>query len=325
MVEIADLYQKHDNLVKRYQDNPILSPADWPYSANAVFNPAAVEFEDETLLLTRVEGMDGFSHLTVARSRDGKTNWKIDPKPTMLPDPDNYPEEMWGIEDPRVVKLEELDTYAVLYTAFSKEGPQVAMALTKDFKTFERKGIVMTPDDKDSSLFPKKINGRWALIHRPSPVNPSAKANVWISFSPDLKYWGEHTMVLEARDGGWWDAGKIGLGPQPIETPEGWLLIYHGVRNTCAGSLYRMGLSLLDLEDPTKVIRRARNWVLGPREAYETHGDVGYVTFPSGAIWDKKSDELRIYYGAADTFVALATAKMTDLIDYLMNSPDCRI
>jgi len=324
-MKIADLIQKHDVLIKRYDKNPIHSPAEWPYTANAVFNQAAIEFEGETLLLNRVEGMDGFSHFTVSRSKDGKTNWRINPEPTLLPDPENYPEEIWGIEDPRIVKLEELNTYAVLYTAYSKGGPIVAMALTKDFKTFERKGVVMPPNDKDSSLFPKKINGKWALIHRPMPVDPSANANIWISFSPDLKYWGEHSIVLKARKGGWWDAGKIGLGPQPIETPEGWLLIYHGVRNTCAGSLYRVGLCMLDIDDPTKVIRRGRNWVFGPREIYETHGDVGYVIFPSGVIWDKRSDELRIYYGAADSFVALATANMTDVIDYLMNSPDCRI
>ncbi|MCD6116246.1 glycosidase [bacterium] len=325
MSNIADLLQKHESLIKRYENNPILSPSNWQYEVNAVFNPAAIEFEGETLLLVRVEGMDGFSHLTAARSKDGKTNWRIDSEPTWLADPENYPEEIWGIEDPRVVRLEESDTYAVVYTAFSKDGPQVALALTKDFKTFEKHGIIMTAEDKDASLFPRKINGRWALLHRPSPIGLSTKANIWISFSPDLKYWGEHTMVLEARDGGWWDAGKIGLGPQPIETPEGWMLIYHGVRNTFAGSIYRIGLAMLDLDDPTKVIRRGRNWVLGPREIFETHGDVGYVTFPSGVIWDKDTDELRIYYGAADTFVGLATAKMGDVVDYLMNSPECRI
>ena len=310
-------YSREQEIFKRYEKNPILTPAMWPYSANAVFNPAAIQYNNETLLLVRVEGMDGFSHLTLARSRDGKTDWRIDSKPALMYDPESYPEEIWGIEDPRIVKLEELGEYAITYTAFSSVGPLVSLALTKDFQSFKRAGIITPPEDKDASLFPRKIGGRWAMLHRPMPVNSRGKANIWISFSPDLKHWGDYSVVLEAREGGWWDANKIGLGPQPIETEEGWLIIYHGVRRTTYGSIYRVGLALLDLDDPRKVLHRSREWVFGPKEQYERMGDVRDVTFPCGAVVEKSTNEIRIYYGAADTTVALATANLGNLLAYL--------
>ncbi len=313
-------YQQCPDLFERYEGNPILTPAQWPYPANAVFNPGAIEHNGDTLLLTRVEGFDGFSHFTIARSKDGIKDWKIDSKPTLTPDPDSYPEEIWGIEDARIVHLDEIDEYAIVYTSYSSGGPLVSLILTKDFTTFRRQGIITPPEDKDGSLFPRRVNGRWVLIHRPLPATMSAKANIWISYSPDLKHWGDHTVILEAREGGWWDAMKIGLGPQPIETPEGWLMIYHGVRHTASGCIYRVGLALFDLDDPSKLISRCRGWVFGPKEEYERVGDVGYVTFPSGVIHDKKTDVLRVYYGAADTNVALATAKLQDVLDYIKSN-----
>lgn len=310
-------YHRCPDLFERFQGNPILTPADWPYPANAVFNPGAVDFEGETILLNRVEDFNGFSHFTVARSKNGKSDWKIDLQPTLIPEPDSFPEEIWGIEDARIVKLEELEEYGIVYTSYSSGGPLVSLILTKDFRTFRRQGVITPPEDKDASLFPKRFGDRWALIHRPLPVIESAKANIWISYSPDLKHWGDHTILLEARDGGWWDANKIGLGPQPIETPEGWLLMYHGVRRTAAGCIYRAGLALLDLDDPRKVIRRCRGWVFGPKEEYERIGDVAYVTFPTGVIYDQDIGTLRVYYGAADTTVGLATAKLKDVLDFM--------
>jgi len=314
-------YLQRSEIFKRYPGNPILTPEKWPYRTNAVFNPGAVQHESKTLLLNRVEGMDGLSHFTVARSKDGKTDWTIDSEPTVLPDPESHPEEIWGIEDPRVVRLEELDEYAVTYTSYSREGPLVSMALTKDFRTFRRQGVIMPPENKDASLFPRKFNGRWALLHRPIPVNPAARAHIWLSFSPDLIHWGEHAVVMEAREGGWWDAHKIGLGPQPIETQEGWLIVYHGVRLTASGSIYRAGLALFDLDNPRRVIYRSNEWVFGPRKDYERVGDVSDVTFPSGAVYDAATDELRVYYGAADTSVGLITAKLSDVLDYLKSQP----
>jgi predicted GH43/DUF377 family glycosyl hydrolase len=305
-------------LFRRYEHNPILTADAWPYPSNSVFNAGATLLADgQTLLLVRVEDRRGISHLTAARSRNGITNWRIDPQPTLLPDPVNYPEEIWGIEDPRITWAPELDRYAVTYTSYSTSGPLVSLALTKDFQGFERKGAVMPPEDKDAALFPRRLGGRWAMLHRPVPSFPGTRANIWLSFSPDLKHWGDHCVVLEARRGAWWDANKIGLSPQPLETPEGWLIIYHGVRMTPAGCLYRLGLALLDLEEPCQVIRRGDEWVFGPDAPYERVGDVGDVVFPCGVAHNEATGELRMYYGAADTSIALATANVSELLDWL--------
>ncbi|GIU82761.1 MAG: glycosidase [Acidobacteria bacterium] len=305
-------------LFRRYEKNPILTAKDWPYPANSVFNAGATRLPNgEILLLVRVEDRRGISHLTAARSKDGITNWIIDEKPTFFPDPDNYPEEIWGIEDPRITWIDELKKYAVVYTSYSTSGPLVSLALTEDFRHFERHGAIMPPEDKDAALFPKRFNGRWALIHRPMSNYPVVKANIWISFSPDLKHWGDHSVLLEARRGAWWDANKIGLSPQPIETPEGWLIIYHGVRVTPSGCLYRLGLALLDLEDPRKVIARGDEWIFGPQEPYERTGDVGDVVFPCGVVCDEASGKVFLYYGAADTSVALAIGDLQEILDWL--------
>ena len=290
----------------------------WPYNVNAVFNPGATVFNDKTLLLVRVEDYKGSSHLCKATSADGFTNWMIDAKPTMTPYHDKFPEEFYGIEDPRIVRLENSDTYAIAYTSYSETGPLVSLATTTDFVSFERHGIIMHPEDKDASLFPKKFNGRWALLHRPYLKDKLNRASIWISYSSDLMHWGESSCLVEARTGGWWDSGKVGIGPQPIETTEGWLMIYHGVRLTFSGPIYRVGLVLLDLDDPNKVIKRCDEWVFGPEETYERVGDIPNVTFPCGAV--VKDDELIMYYGAADTSIAVATASVNEILSYIKNS-----
>ena len=170
----------------------------------------------------------------------------------------------------------------------------------------------MPPEDKDAALFPARFAGRWAMIHRPSPLRGGA--HMWISFSPDLRHWGDHTLLLEARDGAWWDAGKIGLGPPPFETAEGWLVMYHGVHSTSDGPIYRMGLALLDLEDPRIVLRQTDEWLFGPEAPYEMTGDVGRVVFPCGWVHDDASDQLLLYYGAADTVIGLATATFSEVL-----------
>jgi len=229
----------------RHKANPIIQAKDIPYLANSVFNAGATLIGEDTLLLMRVEDRRGISHLTAARSRDGVTGWRIDPEPTLLPSPEDHPEEIWGIEDPRVTCLQTLDSWAVVYTAYSRGGPLVSLATTTDFKTFERHGVVMPPEDKDSALFPVQFKGRWAMLHRPVPGYHSVGMHIWISFSPDLKHWGDHQILLPARKGGWWDANKIGLSPPPLPTDKGWLILYHGVRNTPGGCIYRLGLALL--------------------------------------------------------------------------------
>lgn len=306
-------------LFQRYSNNPILTIRDWPYPANSVFNAGATLIDGQTLLLVRVEDHRGFSHLTVARSQNGMTHWKIDPQPTFRPDAENHPEEIYGVEDPRITYLESLGEYAITYTAYSQSGPLVSLAKTKDFVSFERIGSVMPPVDKDAALFPVQFGGRWALIHRPNTVFPGYASHIWISFSPDLQHWGDHRILLRARSGGWWDAKKIGLSPPPLKTSDGWLILYHGVRHTAGGAIYRLGLALLDLENPTIVLRRSEEWIFGPKESYERDGDVDDVVFPCG--WILHDGEVRLYYGGADTCMALATAQLSDLQEYIKHCP----
>jgi predicted GH43/DUF377 family glycosyl hydrolase len=275
------------------------------------------------LLLVRVEDRRGVSHLTTARSVDGLSGWNVDPLPTLAPNPEMFQEEVWGIEDPRITWMPEMAQYAITYTAYSRSGPLVALALTEDFRVFDRRGPIMPPEDKDAALFPRRLGGRWALIHRPVPSGPGAKSNIWLSFSPDLRHWGDHMLLLEARDGAFWDAGKIGLSPPPIETSEGWIIIYHGVRHTPAGAIYRLGLALLDRDDPCVILRRGEEWVFGPEEPYELMGDVANVVFPCGVVVDDATDELRMYYGASDTCVAVATAKVSELLEWLFTCAPC--
>jgi len=303
------------DLLRRHPGNPILSATDWPYPAHTVFNPGATRLPDgTTLLLCRVEDRRGHSHLCAARSANGVDGWIIDTEPTLMPQPNLYPEELWGIEDPRITFVPELNKYAIAYTAFSRDGPGVALAVTDDFRTFDRCGLVMQPDDKDAALLPRRIQGQFALLHRPTT---ESAAHIWISYSPDLNNWGHHKLLLAARKGGWWDANKIGLSPPLIETDRGWLMIYHGVRRTAAGSLYRLGLALFDLDAPEQCLLRGDSWVFGPETSYERHGDVGNVAFPCGTTIADDGDTLHVYYGAADTCIALATGSIRELLRWL--------
>jgi predicted GH43/DUF377 family glycosyl hydrolase len=309
---------QHAELLHRHADNPILSAADWPYAVNSVFNCGAVRLKDgTTLLLCRVEERSGHSHLTAARSANGVDGWVIDPVPTLAPDVAHYPEELWGVEDPRITYVPEMDKYAVVYTAYSRSGPGVSLALSSDFRTFERYGTIMPPEDKDAALFPRRFGQSWALLHR--PVGPFG-AHIWVSYSPDLRHWGSHKMILQARRGAWWDAQRIGLAAPPIETEHGWLLFYHGVRATPAGVLYRLGLALFDLRTPEHCVQRGRDWIFGPEQAYERFGDVGNVVFPCGYTLEPDGDTLHLYYGAADSCIALATASVHELLAWLAHN-----
>lgn len=307
-------------LLTRYEHNPILSARDWPYKVNAVFNAAAVEIQGQVLLLVRVEDFRGISHLTVARSANGVSGWHIDPQPTLSPDPENHPEEIWGIEDPRITWIAEIERWAICYTAYSKSGPLVSLATTADFRSFDRLGAVMPPEDKDAALFPVRFKGLWAMLHRPVPRSSLLGAHIWLSFSPDLRHWGGHQEIIHTREGAWWDANKIGLCAPPLATPHGWLILYHGVRTTASGSIYRLGLALLDREDPSRLLRRSQEWIFGPRMRYEREGDVDDVIFPCG--WFVREGVVYMYYGAADSCIALATASLSELIDFILRCPE---
>lgn len=303
------------DLFRRHLDNPIITIEDIPYPANTVFNAGATTVDGETLLLMRVEDRRGISHLSVARSKDGIRDWRISGSPAMLPSPETHPEELWGIEDPRITWLDERKEWVIAYTAYSEAGPLVSLATTTEFEYFKRLGPVMPPEDKDAALFPVRFDGRWSMIHRPVSTLRTLDAHIWISFSPDLKHWGDHRILILARKGAWWDAKKIGLSPPPLKTDAGWLILYHGVKSTASGSIYRLGLALLDINDPCKVIARSDEWVFGPETDYELLGDADKVVFPCG--WTGDGDEVRVYYGGADSCLALATASLRDLLAWL--------
>jgi beta-1,4-mannooligosaccharide/beta-1,4-mannosyl-N-acetylglucosamine phosphorylase len=306
-------------LFQRHPGNPILSAADWPYPVNAVFNPAAAAANGETVLLARVEDRRGISHLTVARSANGLDGWTIEPEPLLAPHEE--PSEQWGFEDARVVWVDELGRWVITCTAYGPAGPAVFLATTEHFDTVERYGIIRQPEDKNAALLPHRVAGRWVLLHRPKTQYGGARGEILLSRSDDLASWSAPEQVLQPRVGAWWDSLRIGIGPPPLRTEHGWLLLYHGVKDTVGGDIYRVGLALLDLNEPTRVLRRLPNWIFAPLAPYERTGDVPNVVFPCGLIHDPGSDEVRLYYGAADSSICVATASLPDLLEAVLTAP----
>ena len=292
--------------------NPLITAKNLPYQANAVFNAGAADLGDEILLLLRVESCSGRSHLIAARSKDGIRNWTVEEKALLHPEQE-YPYLSNGAEDCRITWVNDLNAWVLAYVAFTEQGPGVALAKTRDFRTVEPIGLVFPPEDKNAALFPRKFNGLYALLHRPSVGGGS----IWMSYSPDLIFWGKPQLVIPSRGGPWWDSQRVGVGPPPIETDAGWLLIYHGVKGVAGGPIYRMGAALLDQEEPHKLLNRTRRWLIGPEEPYERSGDGPNVVFSCGCIL--RGEELWLYYGAADCSLCLATARLKDILNMLIS------
>jgi len=299
------------DLLHRWEGNPAITVEDLPFRANTVFNGTPVVTEDAVYLLLRVEGQQGYSFFALARSSDG-LHFAVDETPVMLPAKEGrfalYEEK--GIEDPRITIIDGI--CYVMYTAVGSCGPRIALAKTHDYVNYERIALVSEPGNKDGILFPRKINGRYARLDRPIGLG---KGSIWISYSPDLVNWGDSEVVITPRDG-YWDDFRVGASVTPIETDEGWLEIYHGVRMTRpgrAGPIYRIGIAVLDLDDPSKVIRRSDQPILSPREDYERIGDVGNVCFACGAVVSDNG-EVKIYYGAADTSICIATCTLDQIL-----------
>ena len=312
---------RQGELFERHNRNPILTAADWPYPVNAVFNPAATVVNGETVVLARVEDLRGISHLTVARSANGVDGWTIAPKPLLAP-ADDVDSEQWGFEDPRVVWLPELECWSITCTAYGPPGPAVYLATTTDFETVTRRGVIKRAEDKNAALLPERIDGKWILFHRPSEgAVTGSGGEIVLSRSADLVSWSTPEPVLAPRAGAWWDSRRIGIGPPPLRTDHGWLIVYHGVKDTVSGALYRVGLALADLDEPTRVTHRLPGWVFGPDADYERSGDVPNAVFPCGLVHDEPTGQLRMYYGAADTTIALATAQLADVIAAVLAAP----
>ncbi len=296
------------DLLQRWEGNPAITMEDIPFRANTVFNGTPIVTEEGVLLLLRVEGQQGYSMFALARSRDG-LRFQVDEKPVMMPERSGpfAKYESRGIEDPRATFIE--DTCYVVYTAVGKRGPRIALAKTKDYVNYERLGLISEPGNKDGVLFPRKIKGRYARLDRPLG---GGRGSIWISYSPDLLNWGDSEVIMTPRSG-YWDDFRIGASVPPIETDEGWLEIYHGIKLTSSGAIYRVGTVLLDLDDPARVIKRSSSPILSPRENYERIGDVPNVCFACGAVIDPDG-KIKIYYGAADTSICVALGTLEQIL-----------
>ncbi|MFP4106230.1 MAG: glycoside hydrolase family 130 protein [Phycisphaerae bacterium] len=304
------------DLLHRHEANPILTVKDVPYPCNTVFNCTPVKYKGEYLMIVRVEGLQGYSFFALARSEDG-VRFTVDDKPCMTP-ARGGPHELWeenGIEDPRLTEID--GKYYIMYTGCSRHGHYISLAVTEDFEHYERLGVVSGPGNKDGVLFPRKVNGLYARLDRPFG---NGVGSVWISYSPDLLHWGKSHRVFTPRSR-YWDQFRIGASCPPIQTDLGWLEIYHGVKMTSAGPIYRTGTIMLDMDDPSKVLGRCQAPILSPREEYERIGDVGNVCFASGAIVEPNR-EVKVYYGAADTSICVATATLDELIESCFLSGD---
>lgn len=275
--------------LKRYRGNPILMPSlsnEW--ESDNVFNAAVVERDGLVYILYRAQGLDRISRIGCAVSTDGLHFNRLK-EPVFVPEEDY---EEYGVEDPRVTYLD--GWYYMLYTAFSPIGTRVALARSRNLIGWERMGIVL-PDEnnKDAALFPRKIKGRYAMFHRRKP-------DMWIAYSDDLLHWTDHQIIMSPRPG-LWDSVRIGAGGPPFYTDAGWLTFYHGFGEA---RIYCLGVALLDLEDPTRVLKRQEEPVLCPRAPWEEVGDVPNVVFSCGGI--EREDEYLIYYGGADHVMAVA-------------------
>ena len=294
---------------KRYRKNPILTNDDVPYPCNAVFNAAVCRYNGRYLMLLRIEDLEGHSHLTLARSDNGY-RFTVDAQPWITPSTDSYyePYERFGIEDPRITYLE--DRYYITYTAYGPFGPRVGIGCTSNFVDFERISLATEVDNKDAVLLPEQIDDRYVMIDRPSGMGGKAGV-IWITYSKDLIYWGRARAIIGPKPG--WGASKLGISTPPIKTDRGWLTLYHGVRETASGRLYRVGALLLDLNDPARILGQTSHFIFGPEELYERTGDVPNVVFPCGLVLES-DNTVKMYYGAADTCIAVAEAKLDDIL-----------
>jgi beta-1,4-mannooligosaccharide/beta-1,4-mannosyl-N-acetylglucosamine phosphorylase len=300
-------------LFTRHPKNPLLTPAAIPFHADAIFNPGVAEVDGEVLLLVRIEDRRGVSELRVARSSNGIDGWRLAERPLLEPDLPDHPFEEWGCEDPRVTKIADSE-WIIAYTAHSRYGPAVSLARTEDFETVERLGVVLSPTNKDAAVFPGEFEGLRFMLHRPVT---GGQEHIWhVCSPPDWVHWSNPGVLLPQRDGPWWDGLRVGVGAPPLLTDRGWLLIYHGVKEMGRRPIYRLGLALLDRDNPRRVLARCAQWVFSPEAEYEQRGLTPNVVYACGAL--TRGDDIWLYYGAADTVIGLATARTRDLLDFCL-------
>lgn len=304
--------------VWRYGNNPIINRHAIPTS-NSIFNSAVVPFKDGFAGVFRCDSRSVSMDIFSGFSEDG-IHWEITPQPIVFKGADEEILKRVYRYDPRVCFIE--DRYYITWCN-GYHGPTIGMGYTFDFKTFFQMENAFLPYNRNGVLFPRKIGGKYGMLSRPSDTGHTPFGDIFYSQSPDMEYWGRHRYVMGTvpGDASAWQITKIGPGPTPIETEEGWLLIYHGVINTCNGYVYRMGCALLDLEEPWKVKMRSKYYVLGPEELYECVGDVPNVVFPCTALADKETDRICIYYGCADTVIGMAFTTLDRLMTHMEKYP----
>ncbi len=296
--------------VTRYEGNPILTKDDVPYAVETVHNAGVTKFDGRYIMLFRSHLATGRSIIGIAESEDG-FHFKARPEPFMVPSKKGElcEYEEFGVEDPRITPLER--AYYITYNAYSRYGARVGLAKTTDFKTVERVAFITQADYRNIVIFPEKINGRYARLDRPhSDISPWS---IWISYSPDLRYWGDSRVVMKP-EAYHWDAMKIGPGAVPIRTDKGWLSIYHGVFATMDGHVYRLGAALHKLDDPAEVLGVGDRWILQPEDEWEVVGYVHNVVFTCGAVAEEDGT-LKLYWGGADKVMCAGTAIIDELVE----------
>lgn len=302
--------QNYRDIAWRYSKNPII-PRDLIPCSNSIFNSAVVPYQGEFIGVFRIDDKRRKQRLHVGRSKDA-INWEIENEPIQFKGGNEEISEFVYGYDPRVCWIE--DRYYVTWCNYY-HGATIGMAYTYDFKDFYQMENSFLPFNRNGVLFPRKINGKYAMFSRPSDNAHTPFGDIFYSESPDLVHWGCHRHVMKAEGG--WLYTKVGAGPIPIETTEGWLLIFHGVATSCNGMTYSFGAALLDIDKPWKIRYQAEPYILNPRELYECVGDVPNVVFPCATLHDAETGRIAIYYGGADTVVCLAFTQVDELIDFI--------
>lgn len=301
-----------DGVVWRHTGNPIIGWNPTPRTAR-VFNSAILPYGDGFVGLFRADHRHGKPFLHVGWSTDGLA-WDIEDREIQWRDEDGEPYQPRYAYDPRLVALDDV-FYVMWCTDFG--GAALGLGRTVDFRSFTRLENISIPFNRNGVLFPRKVNGKYLLLTRPSDSGHTPFGDIYLSESPDLVHWGRHRRVMTRGGTGWWQGVKIGAGAVPIETTDGWLLFYHGVSDTCNGFVYSIGAAVLDLENPARVRYRARDYLLTPELPYETSGFVPNVAFPCATLQDAATGRIAIYYGAADTCLAVAYTQIDELMAHL--------
>lgn len=301
----------------RYSRNPIINWNPIPKAAR-IFNSAVAPHKDGFVGVFRADQKNGRATLFSGRSKDGFA-WEIGPDPIQWVDEKGKPNPTSYAYDPRLVHIG--DTFYIIWCD-DMRGASIGLGKTEDFKTFIRMSNPLMPFNRNGVLFPRKVNGRYLLLSRPSDSGHTPFGDIFLSESPDLIYWGNHKLVMGKGGQGWWQGTKIGAGPIPIETTEGWLLFYHGVSTTCNGFVYSFGAVILDIDHPSKVLYRTRDYLLTPEKLYETTGFVPNVVFPCANLYDADTGRIAVYYGTADTCTAVAFTQVDELIGYIKKNSE---